>query len=173
MKYASITIIFISIFLPKLSFAHCPLCTAGAGALAILAASLGVSSVIVGVLIGAFSVALGLWIAPLINKKFIPYQKQILTILIYLGTVVPIMPLIKDYGPLYINWIGNYGNLFHNTYTINLYLLGAFIGTLIMLASPYLSKLITKIRGEQIPYQGLGLTLGLLIIVSIVIQLLS
>ncbi len=173
MKRLVLSVITSIILLPKFASAHCPLCTAGAGALAVLAASLGVSSVIIGVLIGAFSVALGLWIAPLVKRRFIPYQKQILAGLIYLGTVIPIMPLIRHYGPLYLNLFGEYGTLFHNTYTIDLYLLGVVIGTIIMLVAPYISKTITRYRGRQIPYQGITLTFVLLIIASIVIQLLS
>ncbi|PIR38013.1 MAG: hypothetical protein COV34_02910 [Candidatus Zambryskibacteria bacterium CG10_big_fil_rev_8_21_14_0_10_42_12] len=154
---------------PNVASAHCPLCTAGAGALAVLAASLGVSSVIVGILIGAFALALGLWISRTIQTQYVPYQISILTTVIFLGTVVPIMPLIQHYAPLYIPFIGEYGT----TYTINLYLLGVLIGAIIMLISPYLSRFITKTRGKQIPYQGISLTLSLLILVSILIQVLS
>jgi hypothetical protein len=158
---------------PKAALAHCPLCTIGAGALAVLAASLGVSSVVVGVLIGAFALALSLWLAPMIKKQYIPYQKEVLTILIFLGTVIPIMPLIRDYGPLYLSLGGEYGTLLHNTYTINLFILGVVIGSIVMLVAPYLSKLVTKVRGKQTPYQGISITLLLLVIVSILSQLMS
>jgi hypothetical protein len=159
--------------IPKAAFAHCPLCTVGAGASAVLAASLGVSSVVVGILIGAFSLALGLWIAPMVKKQFIPYQKHILTLLIFLGTVIPIMPLIRDYGPFYISLGGEYGTLLHNTYTINLFVLGVAIGAIIMLVSPYISKMMTRMRGQQIPYQGITITLALLVVASIITQMLS
>lgn len=164
-------IFFLSLFtfLPKISFAHCPLCTIGAGALAVLAASLGVSSVVVGVFIGAFSFALGLWISRLVKKEYIPFQKPILTILIFLSTVIPIMPLVKEYGPFYVPFIGEYGT----TYTVNLYILGVIIGAIIMYAASPLSKLITKIRKKQIPFQGITVTFVLVILVSIIIQLLS
>lgn len=155
--------------IPKVASAHCPLCTAGAGALAILAASLGVSSVVVGVLIGAFSLALGLWLSGMVKKKYIRFQKQILTILIFLGTVIPIMPFIEHYAPFYVPFIGEYGT----TYTINLYIFGVIIGTLVMFVSPYLSKSITKLRGKQIPFQGITLTILLLVATSVIIQLLS
>jgi hypothetical protein len=158
--------------IPKAAFAHCPLCTVGAGALAVLATSLGVSSVVVGIMIGAFSLALGLWIAPMVKKQFVPYQKHILTLLIFLGTVIPIMPLIRDYGPFYISLSGEYGTLLHNTYTINLFILGVVIGAVIMLISPYISKALTRIRGQQIPYQGIAITLALLIVASIIVQML-
>jgi len=154
---------------PKLVSAHCPLCTAGAGALAVLAASLGVSSIVVGVLIGAFALALGLWLAGTIKKRYIPLQEPILAILIFLGTVIPIMPMVKHYGPFYVPFVGEYGT----TYTINLYIFGVVIGAVIMLISPFLSKLITKIRKKQIPFQGITITLILLVIASVIIQLIS
>ncbi|MEX0934893.1 MAG: hypothetical protein WDZ70_01025 [Candidatus Paceibacterota bacterium] len=158
---------------PKTVFAHCPLCTAGAGALAVFAASIGVSSVVVGILIGAFALALGLWIGGVVRREYIPYQKDILTGVIFLGTVLPIMPLVRDFSPLYISLGGLYGTALHNTYTINLFILGVIIGAAIMLLSPYLSRVLTRLRGSQIPYQGLSLTLILLVVSSIVTHLLS
>lgn len=155
--------------LPKVAAAHCPLCTAGAGALAILAASLGVSSIVVGVLIGGFSLALGLWLSGMVKKEYVPYQKQILTIIIFLGTVIPIMPLIVHYAPLYIPFIGEYGT----TYTINLYIFGVIIGAIIMFIAPYISALVTQVRHKQVPFQGIAITGLLLVITSILIQLLS
>ena len=153
----------------KVASAHCPLCTAGAGALAILAAYLGVSSIVVGILIGAFALALSLWIAKSIKKEYIPYQKQILIILIFLGTVIPIMPLVRDYGPLYVSFIGEYGI----TYTINLYVFGVILGSIIMLFSPLVSKLITKLRDKHIPFQGVTITITLLVLISVIVQLLA
>lgn len=156
--------------LPKAASAHCPLCTAGAGALAVLAASLGVSAVIVGVLIGAFALALSIWIAGLIKETYIPYQKQIVASVIFLSTVIPIMPFVRAYGPWYLSFWGEYGTLFHNTYTINLYVLGVVVGALIMLAVPHLSKMLTKMRGSLIPFQGMLITFVLLTITSLIIQ---
>ncbi len=152
------------------ALAHCPLCTAGAGALAILAASLGVSSVIVGILIGAFALALALWLPQLVKKQYVRYQNQILALLIFIGTIVPIMPLVQDYGPLYISLGGEYGTPWHNTYTINLFLFGSLLGALIVFVSPYLSRLLTKRRSKQLPYQGVTITLGLLVIASLIAQ---
>jgi hypothetical protein len=155
--------------IPKVVSAHCPLCTVGAGALAILAASLGVSSVVVGVFIGAFSLALGLWISRAVKKQYIRFQKQIVTALLFLSTVIPIMPFIEHYGPLYVPFIGQYGT----TYTINLYILGVIIGAVIMFSAPYISAFITKTRGKQIPFQGIAIAMSLLLLVSIIIQLVS
>lgn len=155
-----------SLLVPKVVLAHCPLCTAGAGALALVAASLGVSSVVVGVFIGAFSVALGLWIAGLMKREYVQCQKTLVTGLIFLGTVIPVMPFIRHYGPLYVPFLGEYGT----TYTVNLYILGVLIGLIVMLVSPYLSRMVTRMRGQQLPFQGITITMFLLIVVSLIIQ---
>jgi len=157
----------------KTASAHCPLCTAGAGALAVLAASLGVSSVVVGILIGAFALALSLWLSAMVKKQYIPRQKSVLTVLIFLGTILPIMPFIQDYGPLYISLGGEYGSLWHNTYVIDLFLVGSLLGALIVWAAPFVSGWVTKMRGKQIPYQGVGITMILLIVASVIAQLLQ
>lgn len=157
--------------IPALTYAHCPLCTAGAGALAVLAATLGVKTMIVGLLIGAFAFALGMWVSKIVKREYIPYQKQILTFIIFLSTVLPIMPLVRHFGPLYVSLFGPYGTLLHTTYTIDLYLAGVIIGALIVFMAPTISRKITELRGETISYQGLSITLGLLILASLIIQL--
>jgi len=156
-------------FFPKIALAHCPLCTIGAGALAVFAASIGVSSVVVGVLIGAFALALGLWIPKTIHRQYVPYQEEILVALITLGTIIPIMPLVVEYGPLYLPFIGSYGT----TFTINLFILGAIIGILIMYVAPFVSREVTAMRKQQAPFQGVGITILLLIVISIIVQLVS
>ena len=170
-KAASLFAVFLVLATSKTAFAHCPLCTVGAGALAVLAASLGVSSVVVGVLIGAFALALSLWLAPLVKKQYIPYQKRILTLLIFVGTIVPIMPFIKDYGPLYISLGGEYGTPWHNTYTIDLFLFGTIVGAILVFVAPLISRLLTKLRNRQMPYQGVTITLFLLVIASVIAQI--
>jgi hypothetical protein len=108
-----------------------------------------------------------------VKKTYFRLQKSILTLLIFLATVLPIMPLVRDYAPLYLSIFGEYGTLLHTTYTINLYLFGVAIGALIVAAAPHISRLITKLRGKQLPYQGIAITFSLLITASVVTQLLS
>lgn len=168
MKKTLLTLPIIAL-VPKVASAHCPLCTAGAGALAVLAASLGVSSIVVGVLIGAFSLALALWVSGMVQKQYVRFQKQILATIIFLGTVIPIMPFIEHYAPLYVPFIGKYGT----TYTINLFLFGVVIGALIMFIAPYMSAYVTKVRDKQVPFQGISITVTLLVVVSTIIQILS
>lgn len=161
-----------ALLLPAQALAHCPLCTAGAGALAVLAAYLGVSTFTVGVLIGAFALALSLWIAGMPKKEYFRYQRPILAIVIFLGTVLPIMPLVQDYAPLYVSLWGKYGNLLNRTYAVNLYLAGVPLGMLVLWLSPSISRMLTRVRGRQLPYQGLGITFLLLIVIGVIVQLL-
>lgn len=168
-KYLPLSLL---VLFPKIVGAHCPLCTVGAGALAVLAASLGVSTPTVGVFIGAFALALALWFTKIIRKKYFPHQDFVLTAVIFLSTVIPLMPLIQEYRPLYISLVGEYGSLLHNTYTINLYLVGVIAGAILLYISPLISKKITETRGRTLPYQGFSITFTLLIVVGIIFQLL-
>lgn len=172
MKYLFSLLVIALVAFPAIASAHCPLCTAGAGVLAIVAARVGVATSVVGILIGAFAVALALWIAPMLKRRFISYQREVLALIIYLGTIIPIAPLIREYAPLYISIGGEYGTLLHNTYTINLFLAGVLVGTFIMIISPKLSRALTRWRGAGIAYQGLGITFGLLIGTSLIAQFL-
>lgn len=149
--------------------AHCPLCTVGAGAAAGAAVWLGVSKVVVALFIGAFAMSMGLWFARIVKKKYIPYQKFIIVALIFVTTVIPLMPIFKAIGPLYLSFLGPYGA----TYAINYSLYSSFLGGAVVFASPFLSKQVSKMRkGKIIPFQGVAITLLSLLVVGGVIQLL-
>lgn len=157
--------------IPSIAKAHCPLCTAGAGALAVLAAYYGVNTIIIGIFIGAFALALSLWIPKLIKKKYISHQKEIIGTIIFITTIVPLMPLIQDYTSFNIFLVGDYGSLLNRTYMVNKFLLGSGIGATILFLSPTISRNIAKARKNQLfPYQGMIITFGLLIIASLLIQ---
>ncbi|MEX2013914.1 MAG: hypothetical protein WD896_00990 [Parcubacteria group bacterium] len=161
------------IFLPKVVSAHCPLCTVGAGVLAVLAASIGISTMVVGVMIGGFALALSLWVAKLPKKEYVPFQYPILALAIFLSTIIPIMPFIIEYRPLYVRLLGDYGGMLHNTYAINLFIAGSILGALLMLVGPRASKWLTGLRGGRIvPYQGITISLLLLVIASVIIEIL-
>lgn len=158
--------------LPKTTFAHCPLCTVGAGALAVLAASMGVSAGIVGIFIGTFASVLSLYLNKLIKKVYFKGQQIVIVALVYLSTVIPIAPLVRDYDPLYISWIGEYGTLLNNTYTIDLYWYGIILGTIAVAITPFISKTVTKIRGgKKINYQRMIVMFALVVILSVITQL--
>ena len=128
---------------------------------------LGVSKVVVALFIGAFAMSMGMWFAKIPKKRYIPFQKTLIIAVIFLTTVLPLIPLFKAIGPLYLSFIGDYGA----TYAVNYSLATSFLGGLIVFISPSLSKSLTKIRKEKtIPFQGTMLTLSLLIIFGILIQ---
>ncbi len=171
MKNKSFLLIFLSslflIFLSKSVMAHCPLCTIGAGALGAGAVWLGVSKVVVALFIGAFAMSMGMWFARIIKKKYIPFQKTAIIVVIFLATLLPLMPLFKALGPLYLSFIGDYGT----TYVFNYSLATGFLGGLIVLLMPSISNFISKKRNNKtFPFQGTLLTIILLIIVGIIIQ---
>lgn len=148
--------------------AHCPLCTLGAAAAAGGAAYLGVSSPVIGLFIGAFAVSIGIWIAKLIKKRYIPFQQSILVAISFITTVVPINAILSDTRPLFISWIGKYGT----TLAVDLFLIGSILGGLIVALAPAISSKITKIRnGKMIPYQGIMITFSILILIGIIIQI--
>lgn len=164
----------IAVLKPVTVSAHCPLCVGGAGAAAGAAALLGVSYGAIGVFIGAFSVAMALWIPRLIKAQYIPHQSKVLSVLIYATTVGPLLPLFEDYSSIYLDLGGEYGTLMNQTHLINLFLVGAVIGTIIVLAAPYISSQLSRLRsGKLIRFQGLLITFTLLIIAAIGMQLWS
>ncbi|MCF6276562.1 MAG: hypothetical protein L3J07_01790 [Candidatus Magasanikbacteria bacterium] len=171
-KKIAVSFLSIGLFVPTIAKAHCPLCTAGAGALAVGAAYLGVSTIIVGMFIGAFALALSLWIERIVKKQYIKYQKQIIITLVFLSTIIPIMPLITEYQSFNLYLFGEYGSLLNRTYMYNKFIVGVIVGTLIMYASPYLSMYIKEKRnGKLIPYQGIIITFSLLVLFSLIVQL--
>lgn len=158
------------LFLPFWAFAHCPLCTAGAGAAAVGAAWLGVDSMVIGIFIGAFGLALGLWFSRLFKRKFIKFQGLIIGIISWLLTVLPLRPLLKDYTSIYISLTGDYGSLLNHTYLVDRFLVGSLVGALILVLAPYLSSFLAKKRGSVFPFQGIIITFSILLLLSLITQ---
>ena len=159
-----------TLFLTPRVMAHCPLCTIGAGAAAAGAVWLGVSKIVVALFIGTFAMSMGMWFSRVIGKRwsYIPFQNIFVSIAIFALTVWPLIPIFKSIGPLYLPFIGEYGK----TYAFDYSLVSALMGGLIVFISPSLSKKITEIRnGKLIPFQGIVLTLLILIIVGGIVQL--
>ena len=129
---------------------------------------LGVNKVVVALFLWAFAMSMGMWFARIIKKKYIPLQNFLIVAIIFFTTVLPLMPLFKALGPLYLSFIGDYGT----TYVFNYSLASSFLGGIIVLSTPSISKAITKKRNyKTFPFQGTLLTLALLIIVGILIQI--
>lgn len=149
--------------------AHCPLCTVGAGAAAAGAVWLGVSKVVVALFIGAFAMSMGMWFSRVIEKrkKFISFQNAFIILGVFLLTVLPLIPLVKAVGPLYISFIGDYGT----TYAVNYSLGSSLLGGIITFISPKINKKIRgKRNGKGIPFQGILITFLLLGIAATIIQ---
>lgn len=162
------SLFFIPIFLTKLVSAHCPLCTIGAGAAAGAAIWLGVSKIVVALFIGAFAMSMGMWFSKIPKREYIHFQKTIIVILVFATTLLPLLPLFRTIGPLYLSFIGQYGT----TYAFDYSLVSGLFGGLIVLSTPSLSRKITKTRnGKIIPFQGTILTLLILIIAGTLLQL--
>ncbi len=153
--------------LPTAAHAHCPLCTAGAGVVAFGAAKLGVGPMSVGIFLGAFAVALGLWVARLLKKQYLPRQKEALAIFSFVTTILPLQSVLADYTSVYLPFWGEYGK----TLLINRFLVGGIIGGVLILLSPYLSRKLALARGGAMyPFQGMVITLGLLVTAAVVIE---
>jgi len=163
----------LALFNTALVHAHCPLCTGGAAAAAGAAALLGVNYGAIGVFLGAFAAALGLWIPRLIKKSYLPYQQQLVFGAVYLSTLLPLIPFTRDYGSIYVSWGDDYGSLTNRTYLINWFIIGAVLGSIIIWLSPFISAKIIKLRqGKSIRFQGLAITFSLLLITGTLIQVL-
>lgn len=164
---------FVVMSVPRFVSAHCPLCTLGAGAVAVGASLLGVKSAVIGVFLGAFGLALGLWFARIIKKNFIPYQEWVLGIGSFLATILPLRSLMQDYGSVYVSLSGDYGSLLNRTYIWDKFLVGSIIGGLFLAIAPWISVMLTKNRkGIMLPFQGMGITFLLLIMAAFALQFL-
>ncbi len=160
------------LLLAESAFAHCPLCTIGAGAAAAGAAWFGVDNIVIGIFLGAAALAMGLWFSRLIKKRYVPFQKWVISALSFASIIVPVTPLMKSYSSIYISFAGGYGSLLNRTYLINLFLLGSIIGAVIVAVAPSISRRISKARRKTIPYQGIMITFALLAIASIIAEVL-
>jgi hypothetical protein len=167
----TITLVLSGLFvllLPGMALAHCPLCTAGAGIVALGAVKLGMGPISVGIFLGAFAVALGIWFARFLKKRYIPQQKAVLVILSFVTTILPLQTVLADYTSLYFPYWGEYGK----TLLINLFVVGGVIGGLLMLSTPYLSRKLTLARGGvMFPFQGSVITVVLLVSFAGIVEL--
>jgi len=167
----------VSIFLLPFFFlmesvrAHCPLCTIGAAAAAGGAAYMGVDKAIIGLFIGGFAVSTGWWMARLLKKKYIPFQKWAIILASFALTVYPLLSIMGRVEPMFISLAGGYGTLLNRTYLVNISLVASILGGLIVSVAPGLSKKISGLRGGKVyPFQGIILTLTMLIVAAFAIQ---
>jgi hypothetical protein len=122
----------------------------------------------IGIFLGAFAVALGLWVARFLKKQYLPRQKALLAVFSFATTIFPLQAVLADNTSVYLPFWGEYGK----TLVINLFVVGAVVGGLLILSSPYLSRKLALARGgEMYPFQGMVITLLLLVSAAAVIGL--
>lgn len=157
--------------LPRVALAHCPLCTVGVGMAALVAVGLGVNAATVGVFVGAFAVALGLWLGRLVPWK-IRYKMELFGILSFLLTMIPLLPIMEDDASIYVMWFGDYGSPFQRVYLVDRFLLGGVVGLVMVWIAPFVSSRMTTLRnGKRLPYQGVVTTFILIGLASLLIEL--
>jgi len=158
---------------PSQVFAHCPLCTVGAGAAALGASWLGVDNAAVGMFLGAFAFALGWWIGKLLKRRYIKYQNFFLALFSYIATVLPLKGMFSGYTSFNLYLGGEYGSLLNRTYLINKFLVGSLLGAFLVLVAPFLSRQFSKLnKGKLFPFQGTIITFLLLVLAFVIIQFL-
>ncbi|MEM3126603.1 MAG: hypothetical protein QW331_00845 [Candidatus Woesearchaeota archaeon] len=152
------------------AMAHCPLCVVGAAVAVGGAKYFGVSTIIIGLFTGAFAASVGYWVALLIKKQYLSFQKTAIILFSFLTTIIPLMSMFDSIYPFPVLLFGDYGSLLNRTYLLNVFLVGSTIGGIIVCITPSISRKITAIRGKLIPFQGVLLTFFLLAITAAVMQ---
>lgn len=151
--------------------AHCPLCTAAIVGAAGGAAVLGVSYSVIGLFVGAFAVSTGWWVARAVKRRVVPMQEQALVAASFLLTVLPLAPFMPSVEALNVFWFGPYGSLFNATYVYDSFLAASVLGGAIVAVAPALSARVAEVRGgRRVPYQGVLLTLALLVLAGVALQ---
>ncbi len=165
---------FIFIAMPLVS-AHCPLCSAAAGAGVGIARFYGVDDSIVGLFLGAFVVSTALWFNKLLKKKInFPLQQFLLVMISFLLLAVPFY-----YSGLIINadmvraLPNSYSILGLGVFGIDKLLGGMIIGSSAIWFVFSLGDYMKKKRGLLFPYQSISFMLLTLIILSGIFYLIT
>ena len=143
------------------AYAHCPLCVAGAGAGLSLSRILGIDDSITGVWMAAFLGAMGFWLNNSIKKTYIPYQKLVIYVVIFITTILS----FYKFG-----LINEHNGLIYNLPKLTF---GMLLGGVLFYLVDKANILIKEKKGKVIfPYQSIILMLGSMIILSIGIYIL-
>lgn len=158
---ASFLMLALRLVLAPAVLAHCPLCVAGAGVGLSLSRLLGIDDSITGVWVGAFLGAIGLWLANSIKKTYVPLQRLIIYLLIFLTTVVSFyrFGLINEHNGLILN--------------LPKLTFGIIIGGVLFYVVDIVNSYIKKRNGKALfPYQSIIFSLGLMFIASLALYIL-
>ncbi len=152
--------------------AHCPLCTAAVGVAAVSAKYYGVDASIIGLLVGAFGIATGLWIGLALKKEYFKFQLLLIILLSFFLTIIPLSSIDSDTIYLPLLFFGKAGSLLNKVYWINKLFFGSLIGGLVTLIAYYMHTFIKKLKGGVLfPFQGVIITIALLSISSLCLYL--
>lgn len=143
------------------AYAHCPLCVAGAGAGLSLSRILGIDDSITGVWMAAFLGAMGFWLNNFIKKTYIPYQKLVIYVVIFVTTILS----FYKFG-----LINEHNGLIYNLPKLTF---GMILGGVLFYLVDKANILIKEKKGRvMFPYQSIILMLGSMIVLSIGVYIL-
>ncbi|MBI4153956.1 hypothetical protein HY501_01340 [Candidatus Woesearchaeota archaeon] len=165
MKKPIFLFLFFLLGIPAVS-AHCPLCTAAVGAATITAQYYGLDASIIGLLVGAFAISTGLWIALKLRRRYVPFQLPLIASASFFLTVIPLLPVVNSgLLPIPALFTGDSGGLLNRVYWIDRFLLGSVIGGLATIGGFALHRKIKSVnQGVLFPFQGVAITLLLLLV---------
>lgn len=167
---------FILIFSATLVSAHCPLCTAAAGAGIGITRIYGIDDGITGLFLGALIVSSALWFNKwLKNKTEIPFQESLVVFASFLLLAIPLYNtgIITDFDTVR-SAPDQYSILRFGVYGVDKLLFGIIIGTLAVWFSFNLSGYIKEKKGKVLwQYQGLSFMLIILVALSITFLVLT
>ncbi|VVB61127.1 Uncharacterised protein [uncultured archaeon] len=155
------------------AYAHCPLCTGAIGVGAVAATALGVDVSVVGIFVGAFAVSTGLWLGRRLKNRYIPFQTAAIVIASFLLTVVPVESVVPQNIYLPMLYFGSPGSIFNRVWWMPKMLFGSIIGGVLTVGGLYLHEFLKKRNNGHVyfQFQGVILTVGLLILSSVVLFL--
>ncbi len=146
--------IFLVLF-STMAHAHCPLCTAAIGAATVSLGIFGVSTSVIGLMVGAFAVSTGMMVGKIFGRRWVAVSVMVS----FAVTVLPLLYMFKDvaYIPVYL--YGEPGSLLNRVYFVNRFLLFSAVGGLEVIAAYLVHSWIKNSRGVLFPYQGIAITL--------------
>jgi len=152
---------FIGLLIARPVYAHCPLCVAGAGAGLSLSRVLGIDDSITGVWMAAFLGAMSFWVDNSIKKTYIPLQKLVIYVAIFVTTVFSFYKfgLINEHNGL--------------VYNLPKLTFGIITGGVLLFLVDKTNEAIKQKNGKVLfPYQSIVFMMGSMIILSIGIYIL-
>lgn len=140
--------------LPKMAWAHCPLCAAATGMAVATTRIYGIDDLVVGLFIGSFAVSTALWMSNVAAKKkeLIPHQAGIFTLL----------SLAITLATLYFSGLLD---LQYQIFGVDRIFAGTIIGTAATFASFEAHKKLRMLNGNKNFVLGQGIILPLLSVV--------